>query len=84
MAKLTPALHKNMNKLRVEPSSFSQRFDPGEGPEALLFESESGNRAIVLEDKLRAVFHAGRFPFLCLSWLTLDNISKMEPSCFII
>ena len=56
----------------------------GEGREALLFEGESGDRAIVPEDKLRTVFHAGRFPFLSLSWLTLDNIREMEPSCFII
>jgi hypothetical protein len=57
---------------------------PGEGCEALVLEGEPGDRAIVSEDKLRAIFHAGRFPFLSLSWLTLDNIREMEPSCFII
>jgi hypothetical protein len=56
----------------------------GEGRESLVFEGESGNRAIVFDDGLRTIFHARRFPFLSLSFLTIDNIRKMGPSCFII
>ena len=56
----------------------------GEGREALVFKGESGDRTVISEDGMRTIFHARRFPFLSLSFLTIDNIRKMGPSCFII
>jgi hypothetical protein len=50
----------------------------------LVFKSEIGNRSVGTKYGLSAVFHAGRFPFLSLSCLTLDNIRKTEPSRFAI
>jgi hypothetical protein len=49
-----------------------------------VFEGEARYRPVVATDGLNAVFHAGRFPFLRLSCLTLDNIRKTEPSRFTI
>jgi hypothetical protein len=57
---------------------------PGKGCEALVFEGEAWDGTIVAEDGLSAVFHARRFPFLSLSFLTHDNIRKTGPSRFVI
>jgi len=54
------------------------------GRESLVFKGEIGNRSVGTKYGLSAVFHAGRFPFLSLSCLTLDNIRKTEPSRFAI
>jgi len=54
------------------------------GRESLVFKGETGNRSVGTKYGLSAVFHAGRFPFLSLSCLTLDNIRKTEPSRFAI
>ena len=72
---------------RQKPKVFKElpeENQTGEGREALMFKGKLGDRTIVSEYGLRTIFHARRFPFLSLSCLTLDNIRKMGPSCFII
>jgi len=51
----------------------------GEGRESLMFEGESGNERKVFDDDWNYFSCETGFPFLSLSFLTIDNIRKMGP-----